>query len=300
MGGAAPLVLPLAGADLDGSLQALAMLPRDPTVRLRPGHLERATVTPEGTATLLASWDADTASVRAAGDGAAWVLARAAGALGLLDDPSGFAPQAQPLRDLWRRHRGDRIPRTATLWHDLAWFVVQQRVRREDADAQWRRLVTAFGTPAPGAEGLLAPPAAATVARLPYAHLHALGLERRRAQTLVDAARAVPRLEHLVDEPFLDVEPHLRRVAGVGPWTASCLATSTWGEADRVVEGDDGIPSLVAWVLAREPRADDARMLELLEPYRPHRYRVVRLAFRSGLRPPRYGPRRRPHDIRRR
>ncbi len=298
MTGPDALELPLAGADLDGSLQTLAMLPRDPTVRLRPGHLARATTTPQGPATLLASWSGDVATVRTAGEGAAWLRARAAGALGLLDDASGFAPREQPLRDLWRRHRGDRIPRSGTLWHDLAWFVVQQRVRREDADAQWRRFVTAFGTPAPGADGLLAPPDPATVARLPYAQLHALGLERRRAQTLVEAARAVPGLQSLVDEPFALVEPHLRRLPGVGPWTTSCLAASTWGEADRVVEGDDGIPSLVSWVLAREPRADDARMLELLEPYRPHRARVVRLAFRSGMRPPRYAPRRRPHDIR--
>ena len=297
---AAGLVLPLQGADLDGTLRLLGMLPRDPTLRLRPGHLERATVTPEGTATLLVRWAGDTATVRAVGDGAAWLLARAPVALGCLDDASGFAPQEQPLRDLWRRHRGDRIPRTSTLWHDLAWFVVQQRVRREDADAQWARLVTACGTPAPGAEGLLAPPDAATVARLPYAQLHALGLERRRAQALVEAARAVVRLQHLVDDPFEEVEPHLRRVPGIGPWTSSCLATHTWGCADRVVEGDDGIPSLVAWVLAREARADDARMLQLLEPYRPHRARVVRLALRSGLRPPRFGPRRPAHDIRHR
>ncbi len=300
MAGPTPLVLPLDGADLDSSLQTLAMLPRDPTLRLRPGCLERATVTPEGTATLHVRWSATEATAQATGDGAAWLLARAPGALGLLDDASGFAPQEQPLRDLWRRSRGDRVARTSTLWHDLAWFVVQQRVRREDADAQWRRLVAAVGTPAPGAEGLLAPPDAASVARLPYAALHALGLERRRAQALVEAARAVTRLEPLVDRPFDEAEPHLRRLPGVGPWTASCLATCTWGEADRVVEGDDGIPSLVSWVLAREARADDARMLELLEPYRPHRYRVVRLAFRSGLRPPRYAPRRPGHDIRRR
>ena len=295
------LVLPLGGADLDGSLQPLAMLPRDPTLRLRPGRLERATVTPAGTATLLASWTADVVRVQAVGDGADWLRERAAGALGCLDDASGFAPHGPPrLRDLWRRHRGDRIPRTGTLWHDLAWFVVQQRVRREDADAQWARFVTAFGTPAPGVDGLLAPPGAATVARLGVPQLHALGIERRRGQALVEAARAVGRLEHLVDEPFEAVEPHLRRVPGIGPWTASCLATHTWGDADRVVEGDDGIPSLVSWVLAREPRADDARMLQLLEPYRPHRYRVVRLAFRSGLRPPRFGPRRASQDIRHR
>ena len=32
-------------------------------------------------------------------------------------------------------------------------------------------------------------------------------------------------------------------------------------------------------------------MIELLEPYRPHRYRVVRLALADGIRPPRRYPR---------
>ena len=292
--------LELAGVDLDATLAALTMLPRDPTLRLRPGRLERATTTPEGTAALVVTWSAGAAQVQLRGDGADWLAPRVPGLLGLLDDPDGFAPQSQPLRDLWRRSPGDRVPRTGTLWHDLAWFVVQQRVRREDADAQWTRLVHAHGTPAPGVEGLLCPPAPAVVGRLGYPQLHPLGLERRRAQTLVEAARAVGRLEPLVDRPFADAEQHLRAVPGVGAWTASCLATHTWGDADRVIEGDDGIPSLVSWVLAREPRADDARMLELLEPYRPHRYRVVRLAFRSGLRPPRFGARRSGHDVRRR
>ena len=72
------------------------------------------------------------------------------------------------------------------------------------------------------------------------------------------------------------------------------------GGLPPVEVGDDGIPSLVAWVLARETRADDARMLELLEPYRPHRYRVLRLVLGSGQRPPRRAPRGRRTDIRRR
>ena len=42
------------------------------------------------------------------------------------------------------------------------------------------------------------------------------------------------------------------------------------------------------------------RMLELLEPYRPHRYRVLRLMMGSGQRPPRRAPRSRRTDIRRR
>jgi hypothetical protein len=47
----------------------------------------------------------------------------------------------------------------------------------------------------------------------------------------------------------------------------------------------------VAWALAGEARADDARMLELLEPYRGHRGRVIRLLVAGHPGPPRFGPR---------
>jgi hypothetical protein len=44
--------------------------------------------------------------------------------------------------------------------------------------------------------------------------------------------------------------------------------------------------------LAGEPRGDDARMLELLEPFRGHRGRVQRLLEVSGIHPEARGPRR--------
>lgn len=141
-------------------------------------------------------------------------------------------------------------------------------------------------------------PAAQRVARLGYADLHPLGLERRRAEVLVRAAHVVHRLAPLVDEPFAEAEPRPRALPGVGPWTASGLSATTWGDPDTVLVGDDGIPSLVGWLLAREAAADDARMLALLEPYRPHRYRVVRLAFLGGVRAPRRAPRGRRTDVR--
>jgi hypothetical protein len=41
-------------------------------------------------------------------------------------------------------------------------------------------------------------------------------------------------------------------------------------------------------------------MLELLEPHRPHRYRVLGLVMAGGRRPPRQAPRGHRQDIRRR
>ena len=61
------------------------------------------------------------------------------------------------------------------------------------------------------------------------------------------------------------------------------MAVRALGDDDAVSVGDFHIPNLVAWALAGEPRADDARMLELLEPYRGRRALVIRLLELSGL-----------------
>ena len=50
-------------------------------------------------------------------------------------------------------------------------------------------------------------------------------------------------------------------------------------------------PNIVSWALAREARADDTRMLELLAPFAGHRGRVVRLLGADGHRAPKFGPR---------
>ena len=48
----------------------------------------------------------------------------------------------------------------------------------------------------------------------------------------------------------------------------------------------------MAWALAGEPRADDARMLDLLAPFAGHRGRVCVLLAAAGVGgPPRRGPR---------
>ena len=288
------------GIDLTATLGPIAMLRGDPTVRLQPGRFERATHTPDGPGSISVTWSAPaaTATVEAWGDGAGWLLDRVPGLLGLGDDPAGFEPIDATVHELWRRNRGLRLTRTATLWHDVAWLIVQQRVTTVDASQQWRRLAHALGDPAPGPVELVLPPAAPRLAALAYHDLHRLGIERQRADRLRTAARVVGRLEHLVDGPHDEAGPRLAAVPGIGPWTAGFLAAHTWGEPDAVIVGDYGLPGMVGWVLDGRAGADDARMLELLAPHRPHRYRVLRLLQRAGRRPPRRHHRARRHDIR--
>jgi 3-methyladenine DNA glycosylase/8-oxoguanine DNA glycosylase len=64
-----------------------------------------------------------------------------------------------------------------------------------------------------------------------------------------------------------------------------------YGDPDVVTVGDYHLPNQVAYALAGQPRGDDARMLELLEPFRGHRGRVCQLIVAGGVRAPRYGPR---------
>jgi 3-methyladenine DNA glycosylase/8-oxoguanine DNA glycosylase len=237
-------------------------------------------------------------TVTVAGAGASWLLARAPALCGLEDDATTFRPEAGVVRDLWRRYGRTRLTRTHTLWHDLAWLIVQQRVKRDDSAAQWRALVLTHGTTDGSDDPLWYPPSPDHVAQLAYHDLHRLGIERRRAQALINAARHVGRLERRVDQPFRETDAALAAIDGIGPWTRSMLRAVTWGDPDAVVVGDSGIPSMVTWMLAREARGDDARMLELLDAFRPHRYRVVKIAFDAKMRPRRQWPHRPRHDIR--
>ena len=91
--------------------------------------------------------------------------------------------------------------------------------------------------------------------------------------------------------PLEDAYHRILAVPGVGAWTAAKIGLTALGDADAVPVGDYHLPNTVAWVLAREARADDERMLELLDPYAGHRGRVIRLIQAAGIHAPRRGPR---------
>ena len=76
--------------------------------------------------------------------------------------------------------------------------------------------------------------------------------------------------------------PRLMAIPGIAPWTAAPGARPDARSTRRRPRGRFPSPE------PRDPRArrrgsgDDRRMLELLEPFRPHRWRVVRLLSRAG------------------
>jgi 3-methyladenine DNA glycosylase/8-oxoguanine DNA glycosylase len=252
----------------------------DPTCRRGPGVLWRAGHAPAGAVTLCVRRTATGVEASAWGPGAAWAVERA-GALTGLDDPGGFAPTGA-LASLARRRAGLRLPRSPFVFDGLVEYVLQQRVTFRDAARAHRRLVSAHAPPSPGPPGLRLPLTPLEWLRIPDHELRAAGIDAQRGATLRAASRAARRLDEAFEQPLERARTRLAAVRGCGPWTVEMAMGFVLGDPDAVPTGDLHLPHEVARALAGEPRGDDRRMLELLEPYRGHRFRVLRLLLAAG------------------
>jgi len=269
----------------------------DPTIHFEAGVVWRAVRTTDGPATTRMARAADGWRVMAWGPGAAAAIAGVPRSLGAEDDPTALQLPPGRLRDLQARAKGLRFGRTDAVWPALMPAICGQKVTAPEAHRAWSGLVQRYGEDAPGPGGLRLPPSADVIAALPYHELHPLGLEQRRAVTLIRAAERAAWLQEASDMAPAAALARLRSIPGIGPWTAAKVARGAFGDPDALSLGDFHIPSMVCWALAGEPRGDDTRMLELLEPYRGQRARVVRLIKHSGLTAPRYGPRQKARAI---
>jgi 3-methyladenine DNA glycosylase/8-oxoguanine DNA glycosylase len=280
--------------DLALTLGPIAHGRGDPTIRFGADGIWRATRTPDGPATLRLLAVVGGVEVAGWGPGAAAAVAGAADLVGANDDPSPLVPQHRLISELVHRFPGLRLPRTNRPFEALLPAICEQKVSGVDARRAFRGIIASHGEDAPGPAGLRLPPAPARLAALPYFAFHRFGLERRRADLIRTTAQLAGRIEEATPA---EAYARLGAVPRIGPWTLAEVGRIAFGDPDAVSVGDYHLPNVVAWALVREPRADDARMLELLEPYRGQRGRVQRLIEASGIAAPRYGPRMSPQPI---
>jgi 3-methyladenine DNA glycosylase/8-oxoguanine DNA glycosylase len=282
--------------DLAATLGPLAHGRGDTTIRLSAREARLAFRTPTGAATIQLSLEGSTVRARSWGPGAAEALGGAPRLIGEEDRPEAFVAHHPVLRRLQRTHPGLRLPRSGRVLHALVPTVIEQKITGTEAFRAYAALLRAHGEPAPGPlPGLWLPPAPERLAALPYHAFHPLGVERRRAEVIRRAAARAAWLEAAADAA--EATRRLTSFAGIGAWTAAEVVRSAFGDADAVSVGDYHVPNMVAWALAGEPRADDARMLQLLEPYRGQRGRVQRYLEVGRVVAPRYGPRMAPRRI---
>jgi 3-methyladenine DNA glycosylase/8-oxoguanine DNA glycosylase len=278
--------------DLVATLAPLAHGTGDPTIALEPREARLAFRTSAGPAALAVRLgsrrESDLLRAEAWGPGARIAIESVPALVGMEDEPEKLIARDEVIHRLQRRLVGVRLPRSGRPFDALLPAILEQQVTGGEARRAYRMLVRRYGEPAPGPLGLWLAPSPVALAALPYHAFHPFGVERRRADVIRRASRLAPRLEGATADMVRRV---LLSVRGIGPWTVAEVVRVSHGDPDAVSVGDYHLPSLVAWALAGEPRADDARMLELLEPYRGQRGRVQRLLELSGMWPPKYGPR---------
>lgn len=290
--------------DLARTMGVIQLGPYDPCVRRVDGALWWARRTPQGVATLRIATRQGDVVVDAWGPGCDWVRRHAGRLCGLEDAPRSFDPEHPLLARMARQYPGIHMPQALGLFERLVPTILQQLVTWREAARGYSLLVEAHGEPAPGPNpgpisgqrhperGLMVPPSAQTLSRLPVYAYVPLGVLGKQARTIRAAAASAHQIEALLERAPAEAYVGLQRIRGIGPWTAAFALATAMGWSDAVPENDLHLPREVAWALTRVRDADDAKMLALLEPFRPHRWRAIQLIRLAKLGPPRRRPRR--------
>lgn len=272
----------------------------DPTFRRDAGGWWLAIGTPLGAATLRLREAAGSIEATAWGPGAEHAIASVPDLLGACDDADGFDPTRHPVvADLHHRFPGLRLTRTGRVMPFLVPTVLGQKVTGFEQKRSWGELVQRHGERAPGPapHGLRVAPPPEVWKRVPTWEWHRAGVGPQRSDTVMRAVGES--LERTATMDAAEASRRLRTIPGIGVWTAAETVQRSHGDPDAVSVGDFHVAKRVGWALIGE-RVDDDGMLELLEPWRGHRQRVVRLIEAAGIGYERHGPRMTIVDNRRR
>ncbi len=272
----------------------------DPAQLTHAGGIWRASRTPLGISTIAVRVDRTRVRAAAWGPGAEWALDQLPRLCGADDDPAGFDPSHHALvADVHRRHTDLRLGRTDLVFDALASAIFEQKVTGLQAFGAWRMILTWCGERAPGPtpRPMFAPPADWHL--VPSWTWHRAGLEPPQSKTITAAARRRASIERAAVEASSGDERDavFTSLPGVGVWTSAEARIRAFGDPDAVSVGDYHLAHQVGYALTGR-RVDDAGMVELLEPWRGHRQRVLRLIMLSGAFEPRRGPRLAPEDHR--
>jgi len=271
----------------------------DRTTEISRESFRRATWTPDGPGVLEVCGPVSSLPVvRGHGPGGPWLVQSWGRLRGDHDRSVALVSRHQAVERAMRNWSALPLGASGTPYHELLPAVLAQRITAKEAAVQWHRMVDRWGERAPDPEGRLKlPPSPERLAEVPYHEFHTLGIEKRRADTIREVARNFRWLardwfdgERQTPE---DATASLRRIRGVGVWTAAVVGGIAFGDPDALLVGDFHVKNTVAWALHGRPRGTDEEMLESLASYAGQRHRVVRWLQLDGWRAPRRGPRRR-------
>jgi DNA-3-methyladenine glycosylase II len=220
---------------------------------------------------------ADTPATRAA------LRAEAGRLLGLDADLAGFYAQAARdpvLAPLVQPLFGLRPSITPDPFEMLVGAISAQQVNLPFAFATRARLVQRFGVPhAIDGVKMYEFPAPAAVAATDVATLRAMQFSTRKAEYLIDLARALADrrldLARLADAPDEAVIECLTAQRGLGRWTAEWFLARGLGRSDVCPAGDLGVRRAVEALCFRGRPCDTARVRRRALAWRPYRSLAV-------------------------
>ena len=173
------------------------------------------------------------------------------------DRSAARIPWLAPLVD---RMRGVKPPRYPTLWEACANAIVFQQLSLRAASAIMRRLVVALGPLVRTDDVLVQPhvfPTAESVRSAPDALLRTTGMSANKIATLRRVAEALASrtldATALVACPSRDAADMLRRIRGIGPWTAAVILLRGLGRLDVFPVNDTSVASTLALVAGSAP-----------------------------------------------
>jgi len=255
--------------------------PYDPTVDLSGDVFRKAFCYRGKPAAIEVARGERSVEVRAFGEDAEELAAEAADGLRQDDGYAGFTTPDTGVLRLHRMLPGLRVIRVPWLYDMTCSAILQQRIRTVDAMRDWRRITQRYGCAAP--LGLRAFPAAEVLAAVPQFELERMGVDAKRAKTLLRFAKEMRFVSLRPGMDFAQLRQTLLRVCGIGPWTTETVMGYGAGDTDAAIPGDLHLPRVICYALAGEMTGTDERMMELLEPFRGHRFRIIRLLSAAGV-----------------
>ncbi len=171
---------------------------------------------------------------------------------------------------------GARLLRDADPFACALSTIISQQINLKFASELKRRLWALAGTPVLVDGGTYyADPPPEAIARLDYEELQELQFTRRKAEYIIDFARAVvaggfdlAALANLDDETAM---AQLCSLRGFGPWTAECILLFGLGRPDLLPAKDVGLRRAVTASLGLEERISEPELRDMAEAWRPWR-----------------------------
>ncbi|MGN7470748.1 DNA-3-methyladenine glycosylase family protein [Brevibacillus sp. SAFN-007a] len=178
---------------------------------------------------------------------------------------------------LVERFRGLRLMHDSDLFQAMVKTIIGQQINLTFAANLTQRLLALAGEEVADERGVkfLAFPTAEAVARLSTEELRPLQFSQRKAEYIIDYARAVVNgkvdLERLWAMEDEEVIAHLTALRGIGRWTVECLLMFGMGRPDLLPAADIGLRNGIALVYRMDTKPDEQEIRRIGARWAPWR-----------------------------